>query len=589
MNGTKLRILDVKGNKALAIDCNCTSVPYWTPTGELENWQKTSLLLPYREFSPKDREEMHKRFTLISGILPYIGDKEMRMRKIHEAEAESGINRQSIKKYLFRYLAYQDIEALAPAPKRDKRDLTQDEKNMRWALSRFFYTKNRNSLHTAYTMMLKERYCNPSGTLLPEHPSFYQFRYFYRKNRNMQKYYIQREGLKKYERDYRPFVGGSVQDYAGTVGVGMLDSTICDIYLSDDAGNVIGRPILVACVDAYSSLCLGYSLSWEGGTYSLQGLMQNIIAEKKEHCRKFGIMLPDGAWPCNGLPAKLITDMGKEYISETFSQITELGVTLVSLPPYRPELKGPVEKFFDLIQGSYKPYLKGKGVIEPDFQERGSHDYRKDACLTLNDFEKIILHCIVYYNSQRILEYFPYTEEMLAGNITPYACSVWDYMVGQGRANLIQTTRQQMALTLMPRAKGRFTQYGLKANGMRYHNPNYTERYLKGGEVSVAYNPDNTTEVWTIENGIYTAFRLIEARFEGLGLDRAESLKDGQRRLVRVHREASVQGSIDLARHIQAVADNKGKNVKNTKNIRENRKKEQEKTHVDYMGVAVNE
>ena len=57
-------------------------------------------------------------------------------------------------------------------------------------------------------------------------------------------------------------------------------------------------------------------------------------------------------------------------------------------------IKGAVEKFFDLIQTSFKAHLKGKGVIEPDYQERGAHDYRKDACLTMQDFEKIIIHCI---------------------------------------------------------------------------------------------------------------------------------------------------------------------------------------------------
>ena len=75
--------------------------------------------------------------------------------------------------------------------------------------------------------------------------------------------------------------------------------------------------------------------------------------------------------------------MGTEYTSENFGQITELGVTIQNLPAYRPELKGQVEKFFDLIQSEYKKHLKGRGVIEPDYRERGAHDYRKDACLTM--------------------------------------------------------------------------------------------------------------------------------------------------------------------------------------------------------------
>ena len=63
--------------------------------------------------------------------------------------------------------------------------------------------------------------------------------------------------------------------------------------------------------------------------------------------------------------------MGREYTSSTFEQLVEPGVTITNLPPYRPELKERVEKFFDLVQGYYKPLLKGNGVIEEDFQERG--------------------------------------------------------------------------------------------------------------------------------------------------------------------------------------------------------------------------
>ena len=70
--------------------------------------------------------------------------------------------------------------------------------------------------------------------------------------------------------------------------------------------------------------------------------------------------------------------VGSEYKSENLEQLSELGITIVNLPSYRPELKGCIEKFFDIIQNLFKPYLKGKGVVEPDFQERGAHDYRKN-------------------------------------------------------------------------------------------------------------------------------------------------------------------------------------------------------------------
>lgn len=106
--------------------------------------------------------------------------------------------------------------------------------------------------------------------------------------------------------------------------------------------------------------------------------MLNIIADKVSWCQKLGISVQRGDRDCDMLPATFITDMGSECTSGNFDQIAELGVKVVNLPSYRPELKGLIEKFFDLVQESYKKHLKGKGVIEPDYQERGAHDYRED-------------------------------------------------------------------------------------------------------------------------------------------------------------------------------------------------------------------
>ena len=180
---------------------------------------------------------------------------------ISEISKQKQVSKQTLRKYLCLYLAYQNISVLAPSQKENKRDLTQDEKNIRWALNKFFYTKNKNSLKTAYTMMLKEKYCDHSKNLMDEYPSFYQFRYYYRKHKNLQNFYISRNGLSDYQRNSRPLTGNGIQEFAPSIGVGMLDSTICDIYLVNEAGELVGRPILTACIDAYSSLCLGYTLS----------------------------------------------------------------------------------------------------------------------------------------------------------------------------------------------------------------------------------------------------------------------------------------------------------------------------------------
>ena len=596
-NGTILRILAINDSNALVIDCLKRNMPHWcnianiesfAPCTEQELAEQTDVELFDIEFlDAATRKIIHDRYTVIAGVLPFISDDKMRSLVISRIADEHEICKQTVRNYLCLYLAYQSISALAPKRNKEDKPLTKDEKNMRWALNKFFYTKNQNSLTTAYTLMLKHKYSDSTGSLLPEFPTFNQFRHFYRKHRNMQTYYISRNGLKNYQRNNRPLTGDGVQEFAPAIGVGMLDSTICDIYLVDDAGNLIGRPLLTACVDAYSGLCCGYSLSWEGGVYSLRGLMRSVITDKVELCKQFGITIHAEDWNCKQLPATLVTDKGSEYKSANFEQIAELGVKVVNLPPYRPELKGSVEKFFDLVQDLYKPHLKGKGVIEPDYQERGAHDYRKDACLTLESFETILLRCIVYYNRQRIIENFPYTEDMLSANVQPNASAIWNWNMTQPGANLIAVDRERLMLTLLPRTTGTFTRHGLKVNQMRYAHDGYTEEYLSGGTVTVAYNPDDVSCVWLIENGSYTRFDLIENRFAGKRLTAVQAMQTAQKAIIRDSVQENLQAKIDLAGHICTIASTTGSTGKTQiKSVRENRKREQRRSHVDYVKVG---
>lgn len=589
-----VRVLEVKDGSMLIVDCAKKSMPKWVSDTELTEYQHCDEndlyaftgreILDYDSLDERSRRFARNHFALIAGVIPFINDDKQRCSMVARISEEKNVSKQTIRNYLWLYLAYQDIAALAPKQKPKEKPLTQDEKNMRWALNKFFYTRRKNSLNTAYTMMLKEKYCNQSGVLLSDHPSIYQFRYFFKKHNKMQTYYISREGLKKYQRDRRPLLGDGVQEFAPTIGTGMLDSTVCDIYLVDDAGNLVGRPILTACVDAYSGLCCGYSLSWEGGVYSLRNLFANVIADKVEWCRQFGISIQREEWDCSQLPSTLVTDMGAEYKSANIEQLTELGATIINLAAYRPELKGMVEKFFDLIQSCYKKHLKGKGVIEEDFQERGAKDYRKEACLTMRDFERIILHCIIYYNNSRVLNSFPITKEMIVENVKPHASSIWNWCKVRSSATLISVDYEKLILTLMPRTSGKFNRNGLLVSKLRYRHDAFTERYLQGGVVTVAYNPDNASCVWLLESGEFTEFKLVESRFAGLSFAEIEVLKSEQRNRIYSLRDQNLQAQIDLAGHIEAIANSSvHRTDTNVKCIRRTRMVEQRKSHIDFM------
>ena len=435
--------------------------------------------------------------------------------------------------------------------------------------------------------MLKEKYCDGEGKLLSEYPTYNQFRYFYSKYKTMQNALISRNGIKDYQRNHRPLLGDGVQEFAPNVGTGMVDSTICDIYLVDDAGNLVGRPVLTILTDSFSNgFVMGYSLTWEGGTYSLRNLMLNVIADKVEWCRKFGIFIERKQWDSDRMPSVVVSDMGSEYKSSTFSQITELGVTLINLPALRPELKSIVERSFQLLQGSAKPYLMDHGYVDRDAGKRLAPDYRKGAKLTIEDYEKVVLHSILYHNSQRILEDYPYTEDMLKAQVKPYPNRIFGWGREQQGCNLIDVTPRELILTLLPRIKGRFTRRGLLVMGLRYDSKekDFTENYLGGGEAVAAYNPESADKVYLLEDGKFMEFCLIESRFQGKGFAEVKQMQDAQKSIVDKAIHQNLQGRVDLASHIEKIINGKEESEDiNLKEVRKTRKREVKARHRDFM------
>ena len=595
-----VRVLEVREDRVLVIDCVRRTMPQWKDIVSLAGWDQcsqetlyeiTGVDLPEIDFlSSESRKVAYERYTMIAPILHLLPDEKKKCEMISVVADNEKVSKQTVRKYLCLYLVFQNVAILAPKDKENDTSLTKDEKNMRWALNKFYFSYEKHSLKTAYTMMLKAKYCDGNGELLSEYPTFNQFRYFYRKRKNNQTYYISRNGLTNYQRNNRPLLGDGVQEYAKAPGMGMLDATICDIYLVNEYGGIVGRPILTACLDAYSSLCCGYALTWEGGMYSLRQLMLNVVTDKQELCKKHGININPQEWDSSMCPGVLVTDQGTEYVSNCFEKIAELGIKVINLPVYRPELKGTIEKFFSIIQDLFRPYLKGRGLIEPDFQERGAHDYRKDACLTLEQFEKILIRCIIYYNSQRIIKNFPYTEDMLESKVAPYANDFFKYGMNLEGVNLVKVDKRQLMLTLLPRTEGKFTRSGLIVNRVRYKNSNYAEKYLSGGVVTVAYNPDDSSSVWLVEKGNFIEFVLIESRYQNKSFSEIEIMQTEKKKIVKSVEASNIQAKINLASHIEAIVANVGSSNGDLELIPQNYEREKIKAHVDCMKVgAMNE
>ena len=162
-----IRILDIKDNNALIIDCIKLTVPKWIDLFDLADYAEcaedvlsaeTNIYpLPIDSLDSDSRRYALERYTIIAAVLPYISDSKERCCAVSRVAAHYKTSKQTVNNLLCLFLAYQSISVLAPKKHIYDRPLTQDEKNMRWALNKFFYTQRKNSLQTAYTLMLKEK------------------------------------------------------------------------------------------------------------------------------------------------------------------------------------------------------------------------------------------------------------------------------------------------------------------------------------------------------------------------------------------------------------------------------------------------
>ena len=579
-DATIYRVLFIEADRIQVIDCIKRNMPHWVSIDFLsdahqidEEELKARIcvnLVKYDSLSQQQKQIIHSKYGSISFIIPYVHYDYERNGAIALCAERFHLSKNTIKSRLCDYLAFQDISIFLPNSIRKEKSLTPDEKNFRWALNKYFYNALKMPLKECYRRMLKDKYCDEQGKLLPRVPTFRQFEYFFRKTVKQENFIISRNGKGDFMRNHRVMLGNGIRDFCPTIGYGCFDGTVCDIFLINDKGELLGRPTLTACVDGYSSLCLGYSLGFDKGINSLKALIENIVANKQEYCRKFGIEISSDDWNCSCLPHKFITDKGREYTSETFSQIAELGVEIVNLPPYRPDLKSVVEKFFDIVQNSYKTELANKGVIFEDFQERGGVDYRKKATLTLKEFEKIVLLCIIKYNSQRVIN-LPLDK---VGYVEPFANALWNHCLLNSKHNLIQVDNELLRLTLLPRTIGNFKRNGLYVNKLRYKNYDFTEQYLKGGECVVSYNPDNVSRVWLFENGIYTPFEIIETYFTDMDIEEVQVLREKKKQAERNAEKIALQGSVDLSKEIELIANSIFTPKVDTTNVRRHRKTE---------------
>lgn len=286
-----------------------------------------------------------KRLGILSAILSdnaYITNAALRQRAIAKIAQDARVSQKTLKRWYYSYLAYGE-RGLCPASKIKKsKTLPQEhEKKIASALSKYYYSPKKRSLKTTYEMMLLKYYRNEQRIIVPDHPTYGQFLYYYRKNRDVVRKLISREGIGEYQKNARPLLGKGDAGIT-TIGYFEIDATVADIYVvSRFDRKPIGRPVLYVAIDIASRMIAGIYVGFEESAEAVLTCLANAACDKVDFCKEHGISITADMWPSKGLPGTIYTDRGSDFASFRVKELcSTFNMEITTLPPYRPDLKG---------------------------------------------------------------------------------------------------------------------------------------------------------------------------------------------------------------------------------------------------------
>lgn len=262
-----------------------------------------------------------------------------------------------------------------------------------------------------------------------------------------------------------------------------MDATQADIYLvsRQDRSIVVGRPYIYLAADTATHLIAGVYVGFDCDETAVMACIEQAAMDKVGYCARYGIVITPEQWPSVGMPTEIITDQGREFFGPRMGELCRrYGLEVLTLPPFRPDQKGCVEKSIDLLQKRYKPLLRGKGVIEDDAQERWATDYRTQAILDLDDFARVVIHSVLYLNSGRLIDGKTPAERWL--EMSP---------------RLMTVDMDELHIQTLPRNTAKLTRKGIRINRMWYA-PDDADGLTIGDSYTIAYDPADLRRIHII-------------------------------------------------------------------------------------------
>jgi hypothetical protein len=287
-----------------------------------------------------------------------------------------------------------------------------------------------------------------------------------------------------------------------------------------------------------------------------------------------------------------VADRG-ELISKNADHLAgTLGIRIANAPAHRADLKPFVERSFRTFQDEVIHHLPG---AVNQRRERGDKDERLDAVLTLEDFRKIVVEYVLWFNRSRIEGFRP-QEFMLSDDVESRPIDLWRWGVLNRSGHLRAASGDQTRIKLLPRSQATVLDRGIRFRKVFYtceteqkEDWRVQARANHSWKVDVAFDPMNTNSLFIVKDRGFEPCRILEANalFANRCWDEVEDyfrgmnqLKDRsatRERQSRTERDAQTQAIIQNALHRLDGIEKPVSKAAALRDISENRRVERDK------------
>lgn len=437
-------------------------------------------------------------------------------------------------------------------------------------------------------------------------PTIWQFRHFYRREYQSHLVTKARSTPIVYAKDIRPLHSTSTAEVLGPGSRYQIDATIADVYLVSETerSRIVGRPVIYFVIDVFSRMVTGLYVGFEGPSWvSAMIALGSTVEDKVIYCREMGISIEPEDWPTQGLPDAILADRGEMLGRHIEVLIGAFRVKIENASAYRGDAKGIVERYFKTIQAKFKPYVDGV-VMGEIGKKRGGSDYRLDATLTLSEFKKIIVHCVLWHNRYHANSKYDRDEDMPT-ELPAVPLQLWNWGIVNRTGRLRTYPEDRVKINLLPYKSATVSEEGIKLFGCFYTCSEAVEQgwfNRKGARrpesVIAAYDPRFADRIYLRmeHDATYWTCELTDRsrRFRGMSFWDVWQITKEERKTTAMAEKTRDTTRSNLDETIEAIARNARRNKPNcdglTKaerlgSIRDNRQQEKQQERRDSQFI----